>query len=124
MSANKYNSRKVETKDGKFDSKAEFERWKQLKQMQKDGEIHQLKRQVKFELIPAQKINGKTIERACSYIADFTYYYKGSFVVEDVKGHKTPVYNIKKKLMLERHGIRIQEVNNGRAKNVHKKNHR
>lgn len=110
MRASKYHAKKIETPDGKFDSKKELKRWEDLKQMQKAGEIHQLNRQVKFELIPAQKVNGRTVERACSYIADFTYYYKGSFVVEDTKGFKTPDYIIKRKLMLEKHGIRIQEV--------------
>lgn len=110
MRASKYHSRKIKTADGIFDSKREHERWKKLQLMQKDGEIHQLQRQVKFELIPAQKVNGRIVERACSYIADFTYYYKGSFVVEDSKGFKTPDYIIKRKLMLQKHGIRIQEV--------------
>lgn len=108
--ANKYHSKKMETADGTFDSKHEFQRWIELKLMEKAGEIEYLERQVKFELIPAQKENGKTIERACSYKADFVYYIKGKMIVEDAKGFKTPEYKIKRKLMLERHGIRIQEV--------------
>lgn len=108
--ANKYHAKKITTEDGVFDSQHEFKRWTELKLMEKAKEIQDLKRQVKFELIPAQRVNGKTIERSCTYIADFVYWYKGSMVVEDAKGFKTPEYKIKKKLMLERHGIRIQEV--------------
>jgi len=108
--ASKYHATKIETNDGKFDSKHELKRWQELKLLEKAGEIKNLKRQVKYELIPAQRVNGRTVERACSYIADFEYTYKGSKVVEDAKGFKTPEYKIKRKLMLEKHGIRIQEV--------------
>lgn len=106
----KYHSTKIETEDGKFDSKHELKRWQELKLLEKAGEISDLRRQVKFELIPAQRINGKIVERSCTYIADFVYIYKGSVVVEDAKGFKTPEYKIKRKLMLERLGIRIIEV--------------
>lgn len=108
--ASKYRAQKVETADGKFDSKHELKRWNELILLERAGEIKDLKRQVKYELIPAQRVNGRCVERACSYVADFEYIYKGSKVVEDAKGFKTPEYRIKKKLMLERYGIRIQEV--------------
>ena len=50
-------------------------------------------------------------ERPVDYIADFVYRDKdGNEVVEDVKGVRTRVYVIKRKLMLWRHGIRIREV--------------
>lgn len=88
-----------------FDSKREAARYTELKLMQRAGLISDLRRQVKFELIPKQQG-----ERAVSYIADFVYSEDGQTVVEDVKGVRTPVYRIKKKLMLWRHGIRIREV--------------
>ena len=78
--------------------------------------ITDLRRQVPYVLISAQRDeNGKVIEREVKYIADFVYWQsingnEWTFVVEDVKGMKTDVYKLKKKLMLERHGIRIQEV--------------
>ena len=80
--ASKYGAHKVQTEEGKFDSKHELKRWNELKLLERAGEISDLKRQVKYELIPSQKINGKTIERSCTYIADFEYIYKGSKVVE------------------------------------------
>lgn len=88
-----------------FDSKREAARYTELKLMQRAGLISDLRRQVKFELIPKQQG-----ERAVSYIADFVYSEDGQTVVEDVKGVRTPVYRIKKKLMLWRHGVRIREV--------------
>ena len=40
-------------------------------------------------LIPAQKNGKKTVEQACTYIADFVYTENGQTVVEDTKGFKT-----------------------------------
>lgn len=92
-----------------FDSKKEEARFAELALMQRAGLIQDLKRQVKFELIPAQYKDGKCIYRSCSYIADFTYMRNGELVVEDAKGYRTDEYTIKKKLMLFIHGIVIEE---------------
>jgi hypothetical protein len=106
----KYKSRKI-TVDGQvFDSKKEYIRWCELLLLQRAGEITDLKRQIKYELIPSQKIDKKVAERACTYIADFVYTENGKTVVEDTKGFKTKDYIIKRKLMLWVHGIRIKEV--------------
>ena len=106
----KYKSRKVKVAGEVFDSKKEYTRWCELALLQKAGQITDLKRQVKFELIPSQKIDGKVAERACTYVADFVYQENGKTVVEDTKGFKTKDYIIKRKLMLWVHGIRIMEV--------------
>lgn len=102
-------------KSGKYDSKKEKYRADLLKLLEKQGEISNLKEQVKFELIPSQYevINNKKrcVEKSCSYIADFTYCdVHGNFTVEDTKGFKTKDYIIKRKLMLSVHGIKIKEV--------------
>lgn len=103
---NKYGAKKLTAPDGqKFDSVKEFHRWGCLRLLERAGKIKDLKRQVTFELIPKQ--DG---ERACTYVADFTYYEDGKLVVEDCKGFKTDVYRIKKKLMLWVHGISIRET--------------
>lgn len=109
---NKYKNRKVTRNGETYDSAKEAHRHSVLKLLERAGKISGLERQVKFELIPAQrdKETGKVIERACSYIADFTYYENGVFVVEDSKGYRTPEYKIKKKLLLWVHGIRIKET--------------
>ena len=106
----KYRAKK-EVVDGiTFASRKEAKRYRELKLLLAAGEIHNLRMQVPYELIPHQKIDGKVVELACKYYADFVYEYKGSLVVEDVKGVKTPAYTIKRKLMLYKYGIRIQEV--------------
>ena len=108
--ASKYYSRKV-TKDGvTFDSVKEYRRFCELSLLERAGAIADLKRQVKFELIPSQRIDGKVVERPCTYVADFVYQEGGKTVVEDTKGFRTKDYIIKRKLMLHVHGIRITEV--------------
>ena len=101
----KYHNKKTVVDGITFDSKKEADRYVELSIMQKAGTIQGLKMQVPFELIPKQKG-----ERAVKYIADFVYSEYGQEFVEDVKGKRTPEYVMKRKLMLERHGIRIREV--------------
>lgn len=104
--ANKYGNEKVYTSDGiMHDSIKEANRWCELKLLQRAGKIKDLRRQVKFELLPKQ--DG---ERAVSYVADFVYTENGRKIVEDAKGYRTEVYKLKKKMMLYFHGIRIKET--------------
>lgn len=101
----------------------EYRRYLDLIMLEKEGKISDLRRQVKFIIIPEQrepdqvgkrggKIKGKLLEREASYYADFVYIdnESGGMVVEDTKGYKTKDYILKRKLMLERHGIRIREI--------------
>ncbi len=108
----KYRNVKTEIDGIKFDSKKEAARWQELKLLERAHEINDLRRQVKFELIPHQYAeDGKMIaERAVNYVADFAYNENGKIVVEDTKGVRTKDYIIKRKLMLYVHGIRIREV--------------
>ena len=124
----KYRSEKItlELPDGTehtFDSRKEAKRYNELLIRLKAGEISDLRLQVKYVLIPAQYEpdtvgkrggikKGKLIERECAYWADFVYTENGKTIVEDVKSPitRTPVYKVKKKLLLYVHGIRISEV--------------
>lgn len=117
----KYRNTKVTVDGVTYDSKKEYRRFCELLLMEKSGEITDLRRQVEFELIPAQREpdtigkrggikKGKLIERKCSYRADFVYKENGKTVVEDTKGMRTKDYIIKRKLLLYVHGIRIREV--------------
>lgn len=118
---NKYRARKIFQNGESFDSRREYIRYCELKYLQHAGKISDLRRQVKYTLIPAQREpdtigsrggvkKGRTIERECAYIADFVYTENGETVVEDVKGVRTTEYIIKRKLMLYVHGIRIRET--------------
>lgn len=97
---------------GKYASKAEAKRAAELKLLERAGKIHNLGEQVTFELVPPFVVDGKTIERAVTYKADFAYTDSatGQEIVEDVKGVRTDAYIIKRKLMLHVHGIHIREV--------------
>ena len=124
---NKYGNRKVIIDGEVFDSKREAYRYQDLKFREKIGAISDLKRQVVYELIPVQRekstkvykkgrkkgqpVEGKIIEKAVTYIADFVYTDSatGKEVVEDAKGMRTRDYIIKRKLMLYIHGIKVQE---------------
>ena len=106
----KYHAKKMNLDGITFDSKKEANRYAELKLLERSGAIHNLQRQVRYELIPAQKKDGKTVERACHYIADFVYEEDGKTVVEDVKGFRTKEYVLKRKLMLQVHGIEVREV--------------
>ena len=69
-------------------------------------EFGNLRRQVKFELLPSQKG-----ERGVWYIADFVYEENGKTIVEDVKGYRTDTYIIKRKLFkLKYPEYQFQEV--------------
>lgn len=106
----KYGSRKITVDGITFDSRKEYFRWHELSLLAKAGVVSELQRQVKFELIPSQKVDGKVVERPVHYVADFVYQENGQKIVEDTKGVKTKDYIIKRKLMLYIHGIRIREV--------------
>lgn len=106
----KYRSRKVTVDNEVFDSVKEYCRYGELRLMLQAGLISDLKRQVRYVLIPTQYIDGKAVERPVTYIADFVYKMGGGVVVEDTKGFKTKDYIIKRKLMLHVYGIRINEV--------------
>lgn len=97
-----------------FDSRKEANRYIYLKQHEKAGLISGLELQKKFVLIPKQTDGKKTVERECAYYADFVYIKDGETVVEDVKGYRKggayAVFVIKRKLMLQKYGIRVKEV--------------
>lgn len=106
----KYHAKKVTVDGITFDSQKEAARWSELKLMEKAGLIQNLQRQVKYELTPAFKKPGRRSERASSYIADFVYTQDGETIVEDAKGFKTEAYKLKRKMMIFRYGIWINEV--------------
>lgn len=86
-----------------FASKKEERRWHQLLLLEKSGVITDLEKQVTFRL----EVNGQLI---CKYICDFRYKENGQIIVEDVKGFKTRIYIMKRKLMLAVHNIIIRET--------------
>ncbi|MGF9893292.1 DUF1064 domain-containing protein [Priestia megaterium] len=103
----KYNNKKTKIGNVIFDSIAEAEYYKLLRN-QKEDPLHPLldfELQPEFLLIPSYKRLGdgkdnktKTI-RKTSYKADFRAIYNGYEEVLDVKGVETDVFKIKRKLL-------------------------
>ena len=99
----KYNNKKTMVDGILFHSQKEASRYGDLKILQKAKKISDLKLQVKYPL----EVNG---QKVCTYIADFEYVERGTKVVEDVKGMKTALYSLKKKLLKACTGIEIFET--------------
>ena len=113
----KYNNNKPEYYDPdlketlKFDSNKERDYWLILKDRFKRQEITFLHRQSKIEIQPSFITPSGEKIQAITYKADFTYFdYKDQRIhYIDVKGYKTDVYKLKKKLLAYK-GIYIEEV--------------
>ena len=122
ISRNKYRNKKIQVNGETFDSMKELRRWRDLKILEKAGQISELRRQVPYEILPDQREpdkigprggikKGRIIERKAVYVADFVYKDRtGREVIEDCKGMRTKDYILKRKLLLFRFGIRIMET--------------
>jgi dsDNA-binding SOS-regulon protein len=100
----KYGNKKTVVDGITFDSKKEAARYVELKMLQQAGEIQDLLLQPSFEL---RVDGGKVVGR---YFADFKYRQGNRVIVEDVKGVRTDVYRLKKKIVEAVHHIQIVEV--------------
>jgi hypothetical protein len=86
-----------------FASKAEMKRYAELLMLERAGVIHDLERQPRFVLIEpfVHPLLGKC--HGLTYVADFRYREGAKQIIEDVKGHITEVYKIKRMLLLLRY---------------------
>lgn len=99
----KYGNTRVASADGAFDSKAEYARWGELQLLAKDGQISQLRRQVRYPLTAHNQLIGH-------YVADFVYVRDGEEVIEDVKGHRTQLFIWKARHFRAQYGKEISIV--------------
>lgn len=101
----KYHNRPTVVGNVRFDSAKEARRWQELHWLQQAGEISGLDRQVSFDLFGANGV------KVAAYRADFVYLELKTMhlIIEDVKGVRTPLYKLKKRL-LEAQGYAIREV--------------
>lgn len=90
--ANKYGARKV-TRGGKtYHSALEADDALWLQTLERDGELSELKEQVRFRII----VNGQHVVDS---IVDFQFVYNGKTIWYETKGFPTPEYRIKRKLI-------------------------
>ena len=108
---NKYKNKKVIYDGIKFDSNREMAYYIKLKMLEQKGKIKDLELQKVYELQPSFKIGGKTYQKI-TYKADFSYISveDNKLHVIDVKGFKTEVYKLKKKMFAYKYGIEIEEI--------------
>lgn len=99
----KYHSKKFMFDGYTFDSIRESETYLVRKMQNRAGDITNLVVHPTFVVLDGFIYNGRQ-ERQVKYEADFGYDQDGFAVVEDVKGFKTEVYRIKRKLFLSRYG--------------------
>jgi len=106
---NKYHNKKIIIDNIRFDSKKEASRYQELKILEKAGMIVDLELQPKYLLQDKFKYRGK-IQRAIHYIADFRYIdvKSSQLIVEDVKGFKTEIYKLKRKIFLKQYSEGLQ----------------
>lgn len=110
----KYHAKPTVIDGIRFASKAEARHYAQLKLREKAGEIKGLELQPKFPLMVPGYGGGGPSQYVCvgHYIADFRYREgpKGELRIVDVKGIKTPLYRLKKKMYEAQYGTPITEV--------------
>jgi hypothetical protein len=106
----KYNNIRTVIDNISFMSKREAERYRELKMFERCGSIQDLKLQPKFVLQEGFIDRDGVKHSKISYIADFSYIDRGELVVEDVKGMKTSIYKLKKKLFLFKYNYKFIET--------------
>ena len=107
----KYHNKKVEYDGYTFDSIREKNYYIKLKLLEKAGKIKELELQKEYELQPSYKLGNKT-SRKITYRADFTYKSTedDKLHVIDVKGFRTDVYRLKKKIFEYKYKIELEEI--------------
>ena len=99
----KYQAKPTIQDGHRFASLREARVYQDLKLQERAGAISHLELQPRYTLV----VNDHHVG---SYFADFRYLENGVTVVADAKGVHTPIYRLKKKLMLALYGIEITEL--------------
>lgn len=105
--ASKYRNRFTVVDGVTFRSKREADRYVVLRLIEKAGGLRDLLLQPRYPLV----VNGVKVGE---YVGDFRYVERGPagerLVLEDVKGAKTPLYKLKKKLVQALYGLDVRET--------------
>lgn len=110
----KFGNKKVVLEGATFDSVKEARRYRELKILERAGEIKELQTQYAFVLAESVRFSNEPRKKpAVKYVADFVYRVGDKLIVEDVKSaatRKEKYFRLKKHLMMSVHGIEISEV--------------
>lgn len=97
----KFNAKPQTIDNQRFASKKEAKRYLELKELRRTGEVIFFFTQARFPLF----------ETNARYICDFVVFWKdGKVTIEDVKGVKTDLYKLKKKLIESEYPFMITEI--------------
>lgn len=94
-SRNKYGAKKTIVGDVKFDSKKEAQRWIELQLLERAGEISNLRRQVRIDLMGQHRPLLTKTGRQMRLTVDFAYIENGIEVLEDSKGMWTRDFEVR-----------------------------
>lgn len=94
-SRNKYGAKKTIVGDVKFDSKKEAQRWIELQLLERAGEISNLRRQVRIDLMGQYRPLLTKTGRQMRLTVDFAYIENGIEVLEDSKGMWTRDFEVR-----------------------------
>lgn len=103
MKYSKYRSKPTFADGIRFHSQKEARRYKDLRMLERVKIIEFLEIQRPFFLC----VNSQNVGK---YVADFTYFEDGKFIVEDVKGVRTPLYIWKRRHFEIQYGVKIRET--------------
>lgn len=115
---NKMSNKRPQEDGYTFGSTAELREYHKLKAMEAIGEIWGLKVHPRFPLYAHDVWGDPDCDfgvQIAEYEADFLFRFKGEDIgsyphVIDVKGHRTAMYELKKKWVKACHGITIEEI--------------
>ncbi len=100
----KYKNKRIECDGYLFDSQAECDYYLGLKLRLRSGDIRDLELQPRYPL----HVNGELVG---TYVGDFRFVDGAGFLrLQDVKGVRTAVYRLKKKLVKAIYGVDVEEV--------------
>jgi hypothetical protein len=100
----KFNNRRTRYRDRIYDSAKEAAHAAMLDRQVRAGVVARWSPQVRFPVV----INGK---KCCDYVCDFVVdYADGRQEVVDVKGFRTSIYRLKKKIVEAIYEVKILEV--------------
>jgi hypothetical protein len=109
MSANKYGAVRTEVSGVSFDSKLEARRFGDLCILEMAGDIIDLERQPRYELLPAKEDCYGNRHRAVYYTGDFRYTIVaggpdyGRTIVEDCKGYVQADAKLRMAMLMHQH---------------------
>ncbi len=110
--AHKFGAQPTVHEGVRYDSKKEAKRAGELDLLKRAGEVAFYLRQVRFPIRPPRRdANDKAVDPGEVWVCDFLVWWtSGACTIEDTKGHRTPAYLRKKRLVEALYPFTIDEL--------------